>query len=39
MEGGLQKEEQCYLTDRRDALSGVNYQLLQGDVACADGGL
>lgn len=29
----------CYLVDRRDALSGVNYQLLQGEVACADGGM
>lgn len=27
-----------YLTDRsKDALSGVNYQLLQGEVACVDG--
>ena len=38
--GGREGRTKRYLTDRSsDALSGVNYQLLGGEVACVDGGL
>lgn len=36
--GGRAGRIKRYLTDTsRDALSGVNYQLLRGEVACVDG--